>query len=877
MSQVRTFLWRLRRVFGARRHEADLQREIAAHVDEATEDYVRRGLARPEARRAALVDFGGIGRTEEAYRDHLSFRWIGACRRDLRHAGRALRRGPGFAAVAILTLALGIGANTAIFSVIRSAVLEPLPFPRPDRLVMLFESFTADPSFLRIVSAPNFLDWQREVRAFQTSAIWEYLTFNLSGDGASERVSGLRVSSSVFSMVGLAPEAGRTFTAAEDQPGHHVAVISDGLWSRRFGRRPEAIGSTLRLNGEPYQVIGVMPPAFRFTGLGTSVWIPVAFNSQDAERGSHSFFAAARLREGVTMDQARAEFASVGRALVAQYPVDDVGETVALVPMADWNVADARPTLLVLAGAVALLLAIACVNVANLLMAQAAARRREFGVRAALGASRGRLAGQLIVEGLLLSGLGGVAGVCLATISTRALASWLPPSVINEPFRLGASAAHIDGVVLLFTLGVSVLTGLLFSLAPLLRIDHLSDSLTSAGGRTVAGGGLRPALVALEVGLAVVVLAAAGLMIKSLDRLLRVDPGLDPRNVLVLSMTLPQADFYGRPVRKQFCANVTDRVGALPGVLAVGATSALPLSGAGAGRGFTIEGRAIDPADQPGAGYEVTCPGYFSTLGIPVVRGRDFTDRDATDAAPVAIINEFTAQQYWPHDDPIGRRILIGRGGTRWMTIVGIVGNVQHYRLDGTPGGELYVPYAQSAWPQMTITVKTTSDPTTYAGSVRTALNSIDQDVPVAGIATMADVMQQSAGSRRSPMTLLSIFGVVALALAIIGVYGMVSYLAAQRMREMGIRVALGAGAREILRLVIGGAMRPVSIGVGGGILGAVFAGRLLRTLLFEVQPDDPVVIGLIAGALAIAAAAAAVIPARRAARVDPATVLKAE
>jgi putative ABC transport system permease protein len=805
---------------------------------------------------------------------------LSALVRDVRHAVRMLAARPGFTAVAVLTLALGIGANTAIFSVVRSMLLEPLPFRDPDRLVMLWEADATNPQRTTIVSMPNYADFSRGVQAFEDTAIFEYLNFNFSGDREAERVPGLRVSASAFRMLGIEPEIGRTFTAAEDAPGHNVAVISHALWQRRFGGRPDIAGSTARINGVPYQIVGVMPASFIFPVREASVWTPIAFNEEDQGRNSHSFNAMARLRPGVALAAANAEIDALARVLAKQYPDSNGGNTAVLTPMRDLGVAQLRPTLFALMGAVALVLAIACVNVANLLLAHSSSRRQEFAVRAALGASRRRLAAQLLVEALVIAIAGGAAGLAVAWGSTQLLAGVLPASIVSAPFRDAGRGVTLDPLVLVFTASVALLTGILFGLAPLAGVYRNAD-LRTGGTRSTTGrmSAIRTTLVAIEVALALVVLVAAGLMVKSLARMFGNDPGLDPSNVLVVTMSLPQPDFYGPPVRKTFCNEVTERVGTLPGVLAAGAISHLPLSGANAGRSFSIEGRTMPPGQNASASYRLTCPGYFKALGIRLVKGRDFDAHDATEAAGAVIINEETAKRYWPDGDPIGQRIKLGRPDSPnpWMTVVGVVGSVRHFGLDDVARREMFRPYSQAAWPVMTIVAKTAGDPAGFATSVRSALQRIDPDLPVGRVTTMDTIATNSTGTRRFPMILLAAFGAVALALAVVGVYGVVSYVVTQRTREIGIRVALGASRGEVIRLVVFGAMRPVIAGLVAGAAGAVFAARLLGTLLYQVKPGDPAVIAAFGALLAAAAIAASLVPGTRATRVDPITVLRAE
>jgi putative ABC transport system permease protein len=800
--------------------------------------------------------------------------------RDLRHAARMLAARPGFAAVAVLTLALGVGANTAIFSVVRSLLLEPLPFRDPDRLMMLWEADADNPQRTTILSMPNYADFRSGVKAFEETGIFEYMSYNLSGNDAEpEKVGGLRISASAFRALGVEPELGRTFTPDEDAPGHDIAVISHPLWQRRFGGRADIVGSTARINGRPHQIVGVMPARFIFPLRDAAVWTPIAFNEEDQGRNSHSFQAFVRLRPGVTPAAAGAELAAVANTLRKQYPESNGGNTAVLTPMRDLGVVQLRPTLVALSGAVAIVLLIACVNVANLLLAQSSSRRQEFAVRAALGASRLRLAGQLLAESLLIALAGGAAGLAVAWGSTRLLASVLPPSIVFAPFR-DTAGVTIDPLVLGFTASVSLATGMLFGLAPLAAVRRGVD-LRAGGTRTATGRmhTLRASLVGAEVALALIVLVAAGLMVKSLSRMFGNDSGLDPRNVLVVNMSLPQPDFYGPPERRTFCNEVTDRVGTLPGVVAAGAVSHLPLSGTNAGRSFSIEGRTFPPGENASASYRLTCPGYFKALGIPILKGRDFDARDATDAAGAVIINEETAKRYWPDADPIGRRIKLGRtdSSNPWMTVVGVVGNVRHFGLDDVARREMFRPYSQSAWPVMTIVVKTATGPAGFAAAVRGALQRIDPDLPVGSTRTMETVELNSTGTRRFPMILLAAFGAVALALAVVGVYGVVSYVVTQRTREIGIRVALGARRGQVIRMVVAGALRPVTAGLVAGAIGAVFASRLLGSLLYEVKPGDPLVIAGIGALLAIAAVAASLVPGARATRVDPITVLRVE
>jgi putative ABC transport system permease protein len=875
--------------------ELDAVDEIVEHAEELYRSLVAGGRSPSDARamtEAEMVNLPALMRAARASKRRRvaaapepasgRFRPVSAFFRDVIYGVRLLAARPTFTAVAVLTLALGIGANTAIFSIVHALLLAPLPFPEPERLVMLWELEVANPENPFIVSAPNWQDWRRQSTSFEQIAIWETLRFNLAGEQEPEQVLGMRASSGLFPMLGVRPQLGRTFTEAEEAPGHQVVVISDGVWRRRFGGQTDAVGRTMKVNGKPHEVIGVMPATFIFEQARQEVWVPIAFNAEDGARDSHSFRAAARLKPGVSFDAAKAELQALGTRLAAEYR-ENRGESATMTRMSEQGVAYLKPTLYALLGAVGLVLLIACVNVANLLLAQASARGREFAIRAALGAGRGRLVSQLLAEGLLLAFMGGVAGIALAWLGTSWLSTTLPPGIRLAPFRT-VGGAPVNPIVLAFTFAIAGLTGVLFSLAPIVGVAR-SQPVTSIKGSGDRGGtarftGLRGVLVGVEVALALVVLAAAGLMIKSVSRLIAVDPGLDLRGVLVMDVALPQADFYGPPERTTFCEDLDRNVSAVPGVLAVGAISHLPLSGANAGRGITIEGRPVPtPEDEAGASYRLTCPGYFRALGIPLVRGRDFPHGDTVSAPGAVIINETMAKAYWQGRDPIGTRLKLGGANSTnpWATVVGVVKDVRHFGLQNEFRREMFRPYSQLAWPSMTVTVKAANEPMALASPVRGALRHIDPEGPVTRIRTMEDVLEESMGARKFPMLLLGGFSLVALVLAAIGVYGVVSYIVSQRTREIGIRMALGARAAEVVRMVVRRSMTPIAAGIVVGVLGSIWASRLLGTLLYEVKPHDPVVLGSIVLVLGGSAVAASLVPARRAASVDPLIVLKEE
>ena len=638
----------------------------------------------------------------------------------------------------------------------------------------------------------------------------------------------------------------------------------------------------MRINGRVYEIVGVMPPSFIFPTAREQVWVPIAFNEQDAARTSQSFFAAARLKDAVGFEAARGELDAIGRQLAAEYPDANRDETAGMTPMADFGVQPMKGMLYALLGIVGLVLLIACVNVANLLLAQAGGRQREFAIRTALGAARTRLVSQVLAEGLVLALAGGAVGLFVAHVAHVLLADLLPPPIRMAPFRpVGSGPA--EGAVLAFALLASLACGAIFSVAPALASARTAPgaSLRTTGGRggTARFTRFRSVLVALEVALAVVVLAAAGLMIKSVSRLAAVDAGVATTNVLLMELALPQEDFYGPPTRVSFCRDLAREVSTIPGVETVGAISHLPLSGANAGRGLTIEGWTPPPDSGASASYRLTCPGYFAALGIPLVRGRDFTDADATTAPGVAIVNDTMAEAYWPGQEPLGKRLKLGRpdSSNPWLTVVGVARDVRHFGLDSQPRREFFRPYSQAAWPQMTVVARVTRDPVSFAGAVRSALRTIEPDEPVTQIRTMEDVATDSMGPRRFPMLLLSLFSAVALLLAVVGVYGVVSYVVSQRRREIGIRVALGAKRAQVIGMVVRQSLLPIGAGIAVGLGLAAGVSRSLEAMLFGVTPQDATVRVATVGILAASGIAACLVPARRAAMVDPLVVLKEE
>jgi putative ABC transport system permease protein len=807
--------------------------------------------------------------------------------RDIRFAARMLTRSPGFAAAAALTLALGIGANTTMFSIVNAVLLQPLPFPEPERLMTVWNGRSAEPRTLNIVSLPDYREWQARSRSFEELALFDSAGrgYNLTGGVEPEQVSGVRVTASFFRVLGIPPLLGRTFVEQEEEPGRDkVVVLSHGLWQRRFGGDPSVVGRAIPIDGQDHVVVGVMPPrfVFQFWSSARELWVPAGWTAGDRERGSNSFVCIGRLARGVTTAQAQAEAQSTSRALQQELPGDyDARWTTRLVPMAEFGTRELRPALLALLAIVGFVLLIACVNVANLSLARATARRREIAIRSALGAGRSRIVRQILTESVLLALAGGALGLVLAGWGISVLPRFLPPGLTVIPLR-PLERIGLDATVLAFTASVSLLAGILFGLAPTLAAfrGDLSTPLkesarSTAGGRTR----LRYGLVASEVALTLVVLVGAGLMIASLSRLLGVDPGLDPRNVLVMPMALPQEElYYGPPGNPRFCQALDEQVSAVPGVVSVSLIAHPPLAGGGAGRSFTVEGKPEPAPDaQPSAGYSVACPNLLRTLGVPLVAGREFTMADTPGAPPVALINESMARKFWPGEDPVGKRFKLGGFASTnpWMTVVGVARDVRHWGLDDELRPSFLRPYAQAGWPFGTVLVKTAAEPLSLVTPVKRALAIAEPGQPVARVGTMEAVVAASVAGRRFPMLLLSTFAALALALAAVGIAGVVGYSVAQRTQEIGVRMALGAEARDVLRMVLGQTLAWTGCGLLAGLLASAVLLRFLTTLLYGVRPLDPAVLGAAALLLTAVATAASLLPARRAARVDPASVLR--
>jgi putative ABC transport system permease protein len=796
---------------------------------------------------------------------------------DLRYGLRLLLRSPGFALAAIVSLALGIGANTAIFSVVNTVLLRPLPYPDVDRVMMVWDSNPARGWDQFAVSPGNFVDWQARQTVFDTLVALRTKSLVLTGHDEPERLSGLLATAQFFDLTGAPPVLGRPFAARDFEAGaEHVVVLTDALWKRRFGGRGDILGAPLTLGDETYAVIGVLPSSASLP-TGAELLAPLVLTEDERQHhGAHYLLAMGRLKSGLAPGAAATAMRDLARQIEAEHKDSNTGWTVRLVPLYEEVVGGIRPALLVLTLAVGVVLLIACANVANLLLARAATRRGEFAVRAALGAGRGRLVRQLLTESLLLSTLGGALGLVLGTWAVDLIKALQPGNLPR------VQSLAVDGRVLFFTFLVSVLTGLLFGAAPgaLLSRASLQGTLQQ-GGRGVRGRmsrRMRGALVAAQVGMSLVLLVAAGLQIRSLARLLAVDPGFDAADVLTFKVNLPdrrypddarQAAFYDRAV-----ADLT----ALPGVLSAAAVSSVPISDDDLIFSFTIEGRPpAPPEEERSANWYAVSPDYFKTLRVPLVRGRLFTAADAATTPRVALINETMARRVFPGQDPLGQHLIMGVDGKVVREIVGVVGDVRHYGLDQPVTMQMYEPCAQRPWIAMTLLLRAAARPDTLAPAARRAILAIDPGQPVSEVRTLQAIVDLSTAQRRFTLVLLALFALVALVLASVGLYGVVAYSVTQRTHEIGVRMALGAQRGEILALVLRQGMGMTLWGVLAGLLGAAALARVMSGLLFGVSAHDPLTFAVTVLILTTVALGATWVPARRATRVEPTSALRYE
>lgn len=797
---------------------------------------------------------------------------------DLRFAFRQLRKSPGFAAVTILTLALGIGACTAIFSVVNAVLLRPLDYPDPARLVVIRETQLPEfPEFT--VSPPNYLDWEKQTKSFENLAAYSGSRINLTGDGEPQQLIGVKATAHYFDVYGIKPALGRTFLPEEDAPGkNRVAVLSYPFWHRVFGGAADVVGRPIQLNGEPYTVVGVAPPGF---GIASKVdaWMPMAFDPKETandNRGAHYLNVVGRLRPGVTVAQAEAELRVLAAQLATQYPDSNKGWGIFMMPLQDYGVRDVRTVLYTLLGAVGCVLLIACANIANLLLARATARHREISIRAALGASRARLVRQLLTESVLLALCGGLAGILLARWGLDALLALAPASLPR------VADIHLDTGVLVFSLALSVITGLVFGIAPawLAARADVNEALKQGSRGSTEGGArgrLRSALVVIEVTFALMLLGGAGLLARSFMQLAHVDPGFAPENATILRLSLPEKKYALPEQQTAFADALLERMKTLPGVQAAGLTQSMPLVGDYV-LGFNIEGRpAIAPSDLPNTNYYAVTPEYFRAMGIRLVRGRIFTVRDDAKAPRVAIINETLARQHFPNEDPIGKRINITNGPDTWREIIGIVGDIKQYGVDKATSNQSYEPFAQVPFSSLNVVIRTSGPPAALLGAIRPTVYAVDKDQPIGTIRPLEEIMADSIARQRFAMTLLTVFSLVALVIAAVGIYGVMAYSVVQRTGEFGIRMALGAQQRDVLRLVLTQGGKLVGLGLIIGLAATLAASRAMGSMLFNTSAQDPLTLGTITLLLGAVALVACLLPASRATKVNPIEALRSE
>ena len=804
---------------------------------------------------------------------------------DIRYSLRILLKRPGFTLVAVITLALGIGANTAIFSVVNAVLLRPLPFKNPDRLMTLWENNLKQGQDHGAVGGANFTDWRNRNQVFESLAAYFNWNYNLTGGDEPQRLRAVLVSGEFFQTLGVEAMAGRVLNPEDDQDGKDdVVVLSHTLWQNGFGASSAIIGQTIRLNGRGHTVVGVMPRGFTFPDEKTDIWRPMAMSAQQVQNRQGKWLSAiGRLKTGVSIEQASADMGAIALQLEQQYPDANAGYGVRLVPLHEEIVGKVNTILLILFGAVGFVLLIACANIANLLLARASSRQKEIAVRAALGASRRRLINQFLTEGLLLAMMGGVLGLLLALWGSDALIALSPANIPR------LKEAGVDGRVLGFTLLLSLLTTLIFGLAPALQASkpNLNEALKEEGrgASSGSGGRLRSLLVIGEVAVSVVLLVGAGLMIKSFVQLQGVNAGFDAHNLLTMEITLPASRYGQNQQQIGFFQQALERIKSLPGVKAVGAVQDLPFKFNEMSFPIridsTLEGQLVQSAsEQPKAVYRAVTDDYFRALEIPLLEGRTFTSQDDLNTSPVVIINQSMANRFWPDEDPLGKRIRFGEASDPAYTIVGVVGDIKHMGLNADEGAVMYQPHAQKRFPWlrwMTLVVRTDEDARGLAAAVRSRIQEVDKDQPVYGVATMEQLLAESIATPRFSTLLLAGFALLALALTVIGVYGVVSYTIAQRTREIGIRMALGAQMRDVIRLVIGQGLKLVLTGVGLGLAGAGALTHTMKSLLFGVSATDPGIFAMVAVLLTGVALLACYLPSRRAAKVDPMIALRYE
>ncbi len=866
----------------------DIDREMRTHLDLQIEANIRSGMSPLEAREKAMRSFGNLNRAVDAAYDIKGGGVFETLAQDIRYGARVLLKHKAFTSIAVITLALGIGANSAIFSVVNELLLRPLPYRDPERIVMLWE-VTPEGRHQNTTSRANFRAWRQQSTSYENMAAFSDQRLTLTGNFEPEEVSGQLAVPEIFKVLGVEPLLGRTLLPEDAQPNSPlVAVLSHGLWQRRFGGQASAIGQSMNLSGNQFEIVGVMPPEFQFhikqrsgTGRPAEVWIvlPMPTGNTENERGRF-LSTVAKLRPGVTPEQAAAELRTIEARLSDEAPQFNKNYSAEVLPLKEQFFGNVRRPLWLMLGAVGFVLLIACANVANLLLSLATSREKEIALRAALGARRSRIVRQLLTESLLLALLGSALGLGFAWLGIKALLAISPRDVIS------LQGVGLNFSVLLWTLGVSILTGIIFGLAPALHISrlNLNDSLKEGGkadsGQAAGSRRLRNVLVVSEIALAVVLLASAGLLVKSFFRLQQVDRGFNPDNVLSMVVRLPGARYPEDPQLVQFFNQSMERMRNLPGVRSAGMVNFLPLyGGLGSNTGFKIVGRPEPPLGQgPSTDVRVADAGYFQTLGIPLLRGRNFSDSEQREAKRVVLINEALARKHFPNEDPIGQRLDVGMFEKPVLTeIVGVVGNVRYDSLIDEAPPAVYFPHPELAYPFMTIVLRTDGDPTAIAPAAQREIRAIDPNQPVSNVRTMDQVLSEAVSRSRFNTLLLGLFAGLATLLSAVGIFGVMNYSVALRTREIGLRLAVGAQPRQVLVLVLKQGLMLTIAGVGLGLLAAFGLTRLLTGLLFGVEAVDPATFATISALLVIVSLLACYLPARRAMRIDPMMALRYE
>src|SRR5467141_3761199 len=876
-------MW-LKQLFSRRGLYGDLSEEIREHLEEKIEELVASGMSRKEARYAARREFGNVTFTEEDSREVWRWPSIENLFADIRYGLRILRKSPSFTAFAVLTLALGIGANTAIFSYVDAWMIKPLPYPQADRL-MIFLSHDTKKGWTseHLTSTASFLDFQKENTSFEQTALWTEWNFNLTGNGAPALVEGGQVSWSYFDALRVKPMLGRAFTPDEDQPGAgHVAILGQGLWQSRFAGERNIIGRNIAMEGESYTVVGVMPGTFQFPLMGlANVWTPLALTDKErADRTSSSFSAFGPLKPGVTPEQAGAESAAVFARLEMQFPQTNKNLTLLVSSMTDEiGREEGTPEVMICFWIVGLILLIACANVANLMLARAANRTKEFAVRGALGATRGRLARQLLTESVLLFFFGGLAGALFGLWGMRWIDSEIPGHI--RGYLVNYGQVDLDVTTLGFTLAITLLCGLVFGLAPAREHSrhNLNLALKEASGQ--ASGSKRSArpwriFVAAEIALAVVVLISTTLLVKSFIISVRSSPGYNPANVLVAQLALPKTKYTEDSQFRNFSDEVLSRIHALPGAASTSVASHVPFGGFGLGIEFQVVGKPLQPGERQGAPFTAVSADYFSTMQIGLVKGRFFDSSDAYGTSPSIIISQTMARQVLPGEDPIGKKLRLGEQHSVGM-IVGIVNDVKMNYLRERPGWHIYVPLAQFPSRTFGFVVRSSGDPTIMATAIRDAIWAVDRDQPISSVEPLENLIAAVNTGDRVVADLMVFFSVLAMFLGAIGIYGVMAHLVSQRIHEIGIRMALGASPVHVMRMVLSQGLKLALGGVGAGVLAALGATRLLATQLYQVTPTDPLTFIGVPLLFAIVALAACYVPAWRGMRVDPLVALRYE